>query len=250
MTAPDAPTAIGSVAYVLGRAADVPTGDRWLTDEERAAQERFVVPVRRTAWRLGRWTAKHAVAGWLGGIPIERVGILARGDDDGFPLVRIAGAGDLAPPTVSISHRGDRACALVGPSGAALGCDLELVEPRPDGFAADWFTTAEQDLIGRAPANDRDRLVTLVWSIKESALKALGVGLRADTRDVVATIDDGSCRDGWRPVSAIDHDGRGFAGWWRALDDAVLVVLADGDRLPDPPRRIDGVMVGALEVGD
>ena len=83
-------------------------------------------------------------------------------------------------------------------SGAELGCDLEIVEPRSDAFIADYFTAEEQALIERTSAADRSLLLALLWSAKESALKALRAGLRLDTRSVIV-----------RPVAAPLHgDGR------------------------------------------
>ena len=117
--------------WCLGHAAHVPSGDEWLTDAERTSQERFVVPKRRADWRLGRWTAKTAVSAWTGGARREHIGILARSGDDGYPVVE--GAGTPAP-RLSLTHRGELAVAVVAPAGTAVGCDLELVEPRPERF--------------------------------------------------------------------------------------------------------------------
>ena len=76
----------------------------------------------------------------------------------------------------------------------ALGCDLELVEPRSDRFVADYLTAAEQQLVlGAGP--ERDLVANLIWSAKESALKVLRVGLRRDTRSVEVTLD------GWGAVT-------------------------------------------------
>jgi hypothetical protein len=65
--------------------------------------------------------------------------------------------------------------------GTNVGCDLETIEPRADAFVGDFFTANEQTLVERTPAEKRSLLVTLLWNAKESALKALNVGLRLDT---------------------------------------------------------------------
>ena len=86
-------------------------------------------------------------------------------------------------------------------SGAELGCDLEIIEPRSDAFVADYFTTEEQALIARASAADRPRLLALLWSAKESALKALHEGLRLDTRCVIVSpFDESFDLNGWSPL--------------------------------------------------
>lgn len=227
-----------SVGWSLGHSRGVPDGDGWLTDTEREAQKRFTVPKRRADWRLGRWTAKGAVTAWLGTSPTTRsaVGIAARGPDDGFPLVE--GAGSPAP-SISLTHRESLAAAVVGPSGVALGCDLERIEPRSRAFVADWFTGAEQQTVDTAAPERRDGLVALTWSAKESALKAMGEGLRVDTRCVEATLlGDEAGAGAWRRLRVAAPEGARFEGWWRMAEGLVLVVVADQGALRCPPRRL------------
>jgi len=210
------------VGWLLVGAADVPEGDGWLSAGERDVQAGLRFPKRRSDWRLGRWTAKRAVAAFLGGPEPTAVEVVAAGD--GAPEALVDGLP--AGVAISISHRdGNALCAVAG-SDASLGCDLEAVEPRSDAFVRDYFTPAEVQLIDGVPAGERDVLVTLVWSAKESALKALRTGLRVDTRSVEVDALDG---DGstWGPVSVRQAaDDRSFAGWWRRQDDLVMTVLA------------------------
>ena len=204
-------------------AAELPDNDAWLTVGESARLCMLRFPKRRADWRLGRWTAKRAVAAILRLPSLGAVEI--RSATSGAPEAFVAGGA--APVTISLSHRADVAvCAVAGP-GVALGCDIELVEPRCDLFAADYFTTKEQALVEGAPAADRLRLLTLLWSAKESVLKALGEGLRLDTR-CVSTVPSGFAVPGgstWRPLVAC-YCGREFRGWWRLMDDLVRTVVA------------------------
>ena len=97
----------------------------------------------------------------------------------------------------------------VAKSGVEIGCDLEMVEPRSDAFVADYFTIEEQALVARASAEDRPRLLALLWSAKESALKALHEGLRLDTRSVIVNPFDGSFDlNGWSPLHVRYTDWR------------------------------------------
>jgi phosphopantetheinyl transferase len=93
-------------------------------------------------------------------------------------------------------------CAVAPPS-AEVGCDLETVEPRSPAFLADYFTDAEPNLVARTPAAMRDRVLTLLWSAKESALKALGSGLRLDTRSVDAAPVGSMLHGGKQPVERV-----------------------------------------------
>lgn len=222
--------------WFLGHAAGMPGGDWWLTRAERRAQERFVVPKRRADWRLGRWTAKEAVSAWVGGTEHGRIGVLARSADDGYPV--LVGAGS-CPPRLSLTHRGSMAVAAVGPGGTALGCDLERVEPRSCRFPSDWFTPAEQQRVAHAPSARRDELVALTWSVKESALKAIGEGLRMDTRMVETDLGAPEPGTGsWAQVRADVHGGATLEGWWRPVLGHVLVIVADPGTLQRPPGRL------------
>jgi 4'-phosphopantetheinyl transferase len=116
---------------------------------------------------------------------------------------------------------------VTGPDRMNLGCDLELIEPRSEAFVADYFTEEEQEFIAAASSSDRLRMVALLWSAKESALKTLREGLRLDTRSVVVHLD---CSlgdfDGWSRLH-VSHDGRMFPGWWLYSGHFVRTVVSD-----------------------
>jgi len=153
---------------------------------------------------------------------------------DGAPEALLGGRP--APVGVSISHRAGLAVCLVAPPGAAAGCDLELVEPRAGAFARDFFTRAELALVEATGAGRRDLAVTLVWSAKESALKALRQGLRLDTREVEVSLDLDACPElGWRPL-AVGRGTRAFGGWWRPAGRCVLTAVLEP--AGPPPRRL------------
>ena len=52
--------------WLTTSAPEVPPGDAWLSARERAVLAGLRLAKRRDDWRLGRWTAKTAVAAWLG----------------------------------------------------------------------------------------------------------------------------------------------------------------------------------------
>jgi phosphopantetheinyl transferase len=237
-----------AAVYWLERAeADVPAGEDWLSDREAAIVSHMRFVKRRSDWRLGRWTAKCAVATCL----------TLPADPPALAEIEIVAAPSGAPQVfranlpvgvmISLSHR-DRVavCALTSPE-VALGCDLEVLEPHSDGFVRDYFTVEEQSLISQSPA-DRLWVVSLLWSAKESALKALGAGLRLDTRCVTVSISDGSphCSakeskhlsdsaltlmscgtDNWGRLQVSCMDGRIFQGWWHRTEKFVRTLVAD-----------------------
>jgi 4'-phosphopantetheinyl transferase len=219
------------VGWLLAAAGEVPGDDGWLAPAERRHLATLRLPRRRADWRLGRWTARQALAAWLGD-PAGSLEIRPAPDGAPQPLLD----GEPAPVALSFSHRAGRAACAVAPAGSALGCDLELVEPRSDAFLRDFFTGAERDRILRAELADRPLLANLVWSAKESVLKARRTGLRADTRGVEVSWQQGG-GPGWSPWVGRDADsGRTWNGWWRWEEDLVITVTAEP--APQVPRRL------------
>ena len=209
--------------------ADVPSDDGWLGPSETVRLNGIRFAKRRADWRLGRWTAKRAVAVYLN-VP-ALAGIEIRPAPSGAPEVFCAGAP--AAVAVSLSHRAGTAVCAVAPSGVALGCDLETIEPRSDAFIADYFTPEEQLSVARVPVEDRSRLATLLWSGKESTLKALRVGLRIDTRWVSVSVGDAPFCGTWSPMHVGHADGQVFHGWWREQNDFLRTVVSMPS--PGPP---------------
>ncbi len=207
---------------------------------------------RRNEYLLRRWVGKRTVAARVGldtdPAALARIEVLNR--MTGAPYVVIEGA--MAPWDISLSDRAGCAVAVIGASGAgeapALGIDLEVVEPRSEGFVTDFLTRAEQDWVRGAAAADprlgHDAAANLVWSAKEAALKVLRVGLRADTRSVEITVESEPRGDGWARFAAAQWVGPVMPGWWRREGVYLLTVAAQGQL--DPPTVLPGATDVAL----
>lgn len=214
-----------SVYWLTQTSLDPQLGDRWLTAGEQATLACLHVAKRRCDWRLGRWTAKRALAAYVGFVSrLSRVEI--RAAESGAPEVFLDGCA--APLTLSLSHADGRGLCAITTAGVALGCDLERIESHSPAFVADYFTDDEQRVIAAASAADRACIVTLLWSAKESVLKALREGLRLDTRAVAATFGSEREVGSWSPLSVRHSDsGRTFGGWWRRDQGCVMTIAAD-----------------------
>jgi len=209
-------------------AADVAPGDGWLSARERAVQAGLRVEKRRADWRLGRWTAKHAVALWFGVAP-ERVEVLAAAD--GAPEAWLDGMP--APASLSLSHRGGLALAAVTAAPHRIGCDLELVEPRSGPFLREWMTPAEQEALGRMGPRERDAAANLYWTAKEAAAKVRREGLRLDVRR--ARVELGATGGAWAPLVVVWDDGPATGGWWRAADGWTMTIAGSpAPAVPSP----------------
>ncbi len=230
---------------------EVPEGVQWLTETEsdRALSMRFTK--RRTEYLLRRFAGKSAVATTMG-LPqdpssLGRIGVLNR--MTGAPFVQVDG--EALGLDISLTDRAGWAVCLVGPDLGAVGVDLEIVERRSAGFVSDFLTPAEQETVAAAAdagPDGFDAAANLIWSAKESALKVLRTGLRADTRtvqvvpgDPAAIVDAGSTSaDGprWQKLTVATRT-RTFPGWWRR-DGVFLLTVVAATGLREPPSELPG----------
>lgn len=218
--------------WTTARQDDLPRGDAWLSPAERVAYSRLAIPKRRGDWLLGRWAARRAIVLGAEAAPGDDLDVLA--SSSGAPEAFVAGRP--ASFTLSISHSHGVAAAALAPSGTRLGVDLERIEPRPGAFLEDWFTPSERMFVAAQRAGETPLAATLVWSAKESVMKALREGLRIAPRDVEAAPDPGPADGAWRPFRARGPGPEEWAGWWRAEAGFVLSLVADPPS--GPPERI------------
>jgi 4'-phosphopantetheinyl transferase len=202
-----------TVAWIEQTAAGVPQTDSWLSRAEQEHLGGLRFEKRRADWRLGRWTAKLAVSKTLA-VP-DFASIEIRPAPTGAPQVFVTGR--RAPVAISLSHRDGIAMCTVAPPGTWLGCDIETIEPRSGEFMAQYFTEAEQS------AADNWTMMAVHWSAKESALKALGIGLGIDMRRLSVQVSAG---EGWAPLAVRYAHLRTLRGWWFESGGIVRTVVA------------------------
>jgi 4'-phosphopantetheinyl transferase len=217
-----------NIAWFEQNEADVPPDNQWLSEKELLRLAAMPIAKRRADWRLGRWTVKQAVAAVLN-LPIALANIEIRPTPSGAPEVFLNNhPADIA---ISLSHRDGTALCTAAPLGTIFGCDLELIEPRSDAFVADYFTVDEKALIGQASVLERRLLLTLIWSGKESALKALRVGLRLNTTCMsvrpVGWLQPSKREQEWHQLQVCYSAGQVFGGWWRVQNNLVRTVVSD-----------------------
>ena len=222
-----------TATWWLARGEDqLPAAADWLSAAERSRVGALRYAKRRTDFLLGRWTLKLAVAsvlGWPAG-PDVLARIEGRTAPGGAPRLYVDG--QPANHGISLTDRAGCAVCLVAAGAVAVGCDVEIVEPRSDAFVRDYLTEAEQQLVGTAgPA--RDMAANLIWSAKESALKVLGTGLRRDTRSVEVTVTELSPpQRTWSALRVRTAEGGVFPGWWRRSGPFLLTACWPGGGAP------------------
>lgn len=222
------------VFLAWGPSSSVPREDGWLTEAEHAVRQGLAVPKRASDWRLGRWIAKEAVRRALGApdLPLEGVEILA--SPGGAPVVTVRWAGAWPDVCVSLSHAWGMGFAAAANGRIRIGCDVEAVRPRSDAFVSDYFTAAEAHRVRQAAPADQPAWANLVWSAKESTLKALGEGLRLDTRAVEVTLAEEESFDGWRAFTVTTPGGGALEGHWLVSGGFVWTFVTDV-----PVTRVD-----------
>ncbi len=206
---------------------------------------------RRTEYLLRRFAGKSAVATTVGlsqdSASLGRIAVLNR--MTGAPYVQVDG--EALGLDISLTDRAGWAVCLVGPDLGAVGVDLEIVERRSAGFVSDFLTSTEQETVAAAAAagpDGFDAAANLIWSAKESALKVLRTGLRADTRtvevdpgDPAAIVDAGSRPAGGSPWQrlTVAAGARTFPGWWRR-DGVFLLTVVAAAGLREAPSELPG----------
>ncbi len=189
----------------------------WLSPREQAVLERLTRLPRRRKWLMGRWAAKRLLLDILASdeapawcfpagpghalpLPMQARDVCVLNDEAGAPYAELEGVGRLAL-SLSISHRGELGLAAVTLLPATLiGADLEVVEPRDPALVRHFFTDAEAAAVARA--GRPELTLNRIWSAKEAVLKALGVGLRLDTRHIeIGPEIDGAAPPGWTPLA-------------------------------------------------
>jgi len=220
--------------------SDIPAGSTWLSAGEIERLDSIRFPKRRADWRLGRWTSKCAVAAYLhDSYDLSHLSnIEVRAGVSGAP--EIFQNNRRSALNISLSHRDGFSICALAPVNMLLGCDVETIEPRSEAFVSDYFADEERELLARIPQNERPEIVAALWSAKESALKAMQIGLRADTRFVVVhDLDlDGnrdSAKSVWRPMQVSWQGQTHFYGWWRIAGKFVLTVVG----YPWPSRPVE-----------
>jgi 4'-phosphopantetheinyl transferase len=215
----------------------LPASADWLSAAESSRAGALTYTKRRTDFLLARWTLKLAVAKALGwpDDPGALARIEGRTAPTGAPLLYIDGLP--ADRGVSLTDRAGCAVCLVAARPVAVGCDVEIIEPRGEAFVRDYLTPAEQRLVGAAgPA--AHMAANLVWSAKESALKVLRTGLRRDTLSVDVDVAELNPPERtWSALRVRTAEGAVFTGWWRR----------SGSFLVTACWHCDGPPPGALE---
>ncbi|MDA1027546.1 MAG: 4'-phosphopantetheinyl transferase superfamily protein [Bacteroidetes bacterium] len=148
-----------------------------LTEEELLRREEMKHPLRKNGFTLGRIALRLLLSDILS-IPANKVTLAA------------APSGQLMNPDsnfhVSLAHSGETALAVAAPR--PVGIDLEDVRAKPSQLLDYILADGERNHIASLDVPESMKLF-LCWTLKESVLKGMGVGLRSSPRNVNLKID-------------------------------------------------------------
>jgi 4'-phosphopantetheinyl transferase len=164
-------------------AAPASAGLLGLSEAERARAARFVFERDRT-----RFVAAHAA---LRQLLARHTGIAAAElefVDGEFGKPSLAGVTGVR---FNLSHSRSVGLIAIGKAGvlgerSEVGIDVEVRRAMPDALelARDYFSAGELQSLQELPAASREEAFLIGWTRKEAFLKALGLGITVDLRQV------------------------------------------------------------------
>ena len=172
-----------------------------LGDQEGEVLGRLKVPKRRQEWLAGRLLTKRLIRladSQCKNLNFNEIQVLNAAS--GAPYVVIRG-NQKTSRSISISHSNGYALSAYSVDGVHFGFDLEKIEPRSKVFVQDFFTSRELAQIETITPSEQPLYTTVIWSAKESVLKALSTGLRVDTRNIeIGLTEIPILRRGWKSL--------------------------------------------------
>jgi 4'-phosphopantetheinyl transferase len=153
-----------------------------LSADERKRAARFVFHRDRERFIAAHAALRRVLARYAGRDAAE---LRFAADPNGRP--RLIGE---FPFDFNLSHSG--ALALIGVAARGpIGADIEVLRPveDADAIASRVFSASEAAAIAAVDPAQRDRAFLTCWTRKEAFLKALGLGLIADTRCVEVGVE-------------------------------------------------------------
>ena len=158
---------------------DIDAARRWedyralLDAPERERQGRLRMPADRRRDLAARALVRTVLSRH---VPVPPEAWAFGADANGRP--RIVAPQPLPPIEFNIAHSGDLVVLAVA-TGRSLGVDVEDTSRRTDTAALErYFAPQEREALSALPAEARRRRFFELWTLKESYLKARGVGLR------------------------------------------------------------------------
>ena len=143
----------------------------FLHKKEKNYYDNLMHDRRKKSYLLGRYSAKRAISYLFGEDNLQE--ILIQPGVFSQPINSYSKGRDIQ---VSITHSGDFGAAVAFPEALPMGIDMEKIDPGKRDVMESQMTEAEKGLIRNLSRLD-EKMLTLLWSTKESLSKVLKTGL-------------------------------------------------------------------------
>ena len=199
-----------------------------LSDSERAQQQRFIPPAKRHEYLLTRVLVRTVLGEALGVAPQALQFVC---NEWGRPA--LAPQFLSAPIHFNVSHTDGLVVCLVSTENE-LGVDTESFARAPDllALAPEVFAPQELGELAALPIEDQAQRAVILWTLKESYIKARGMGLALPLDGFAFRFEAGRVRLEVEP--ALQDDGaRWQFQWQRSGSHCISTAIA----LPGDQRR-------------
>lgn len=209
-----------------------------LTPDERVQQQRFLFEKDRHRYLVTRALVREVMGGLVGRAPQD---VRFEANDYGKPRVL---DGDPAKPAIefNLSHTDDLVI-LAATRGRPIGIDVESTRrAAPLEIAQRYFAPSETAAMRRLPLAQQPQRFWQLWTLKESYIKAYGMGLSIPLDGFHFDLDSapGQARlgfgDGWR-----DDAGRWAVWLFRPVEGFQGAVCVGRS-------EVDGAGLGAVQI--
>lgn len=190
---------------------------------ERAATYRF--DRDRTSFIAGRYLLRQLLSAHTE-TPPDKLVLLA----DAYGKLTVEGRDRLQ---FSLSNANGLVAVAVTSECERVGIDCERADAEIEAAALESYCSPDERCwLDRLPAGQRPRAAIAFWALKESHLKALGVGLREDPRSVAFSWQDG--------IPILVQSGEPDRRWHhRLLESGSQHIIALAARSPSGVPGID-----------
>jgi 4'-phosphopantetheinyl transferase len=200
-----------------------------LNENERAQHRRFVFEADRDRYLLTRVLVRTVLAEYTGVAPTS---LVFETNAWGKPALR----GAEAHLSFNVSHATNGPVVLAVSSTQLLGVDLEDTRrAAPLGVADRFFSPIERAALFALPPTERPLRFWTLWTLKESFVKALGMGLH---QPLDSFVFDLGLTSEERDIGFTAPAGTAPCRWWfgscRASPEHLLALCITWDK-PSPP---------------
>jgi phosphopantetheinyl transferase len=207
----------------------------FLNESEREIYWGFKTRKRQLEWLAGRVAIKRLFC--LINTPgITPANLMVERETSGLPY--LVAKGERANGRISISHNAGWVAVCQTDSDLRIGIDLEEIKSRDPAFLLDYFSRSEREQIMNGGLHTLDFRTNLIWSAKESVLKAISTGLGTDPLKVeIDGLNSIEQKGGWGVLSAGYQEDNIKTNWniyYRNRIDTVLTLC-----VPDSGESIE-----------